>query len=117
MESLNTNGAILCISRQVLREFLAITTRPGAVAPTPDPAALANLVHRFEAVFHIADEDATVTNLLVDLVMSHSIRGKQIHDANIVATMKRYGIGALLTHNTADFARYIRHIRILPLVV
>ena len=33
------------------------------------------------------------------------IGGKQVHDANIVATMLAYGISSVPTHNTADFKR------------
>ena len=36
-------------------------------------------------------------------------------DANIIATMLVYGIERLLTHNTADFARFARYITVLPL--
>ena len=32
--------------------------------------------------------------------------GKQIHDANIVATMLAYNIPCLLTHNVKDFKRF-----------
>jgi predicted nucleic acid-binding protein len=41
--------------------------------------------------------------------------GKQVHDANIVATMLVYGIPKLLTHNTTDFARFSELITVLPL--
>ncbi|MEH2170887.1 MAG: hypothetical protein V7K41_30400 [Nostoc sp.] len=41
--------------------------------------------------------------------------GKQVHDANIVATMLVYGIPQLLTHNTSDFARFSGLITVLPL--
>ena len=41
--------------------------------------------------------------------------GKQVHDANIVATMLIYGIPQILTHNTADFARFSELITVLPL--
>ena len=44
------------------------------------------------------------------------IRDKQVHDANIVATMQVYGIDQLLTHNVADFARFQPRIAVLPLV-
>ena len=38
---------------------------------------------------------------------SHMVQGgKQIHDANIVATMLRYGVLALLTCNPEDFLRF-----------
>ena len=109
-------GAVFWASRQVLREFLAATTRPGAVVPLPTPDALSQAVRQFEAEFEIADEDAAVTALLLDLLRSRTVQGKQIHDANIVATMRRYGIPSLLTHNTADFMRYVPDINLLPLL-
>jgi predicted nucleic acid-binding protein len=116
LSELETSGAILWASRQVLREFLAVTTRPGAVLPPPASAALSQVVQQFEAAFQIADEDAAVTTALLDLLTSRTIQGKQIHDANIVATMQRYSIQWLLTHNTSDFARYVPDIGVLPLV-
>jgi hypothetical protein len=30
--------------------------------------------------------------------------------------MRRYGIPSLLTHNTADFTRYVPGIKLLPLI-
>ena len=33
--------------------------------------------------------------------------GKQVHDANIVATMLAHGVGRLLTFNVADFQRFV----------
>lgn len=43
---------------------------------------------------------------------SFNIGGKQVHDANIVATMLAYDIPCLLTHNTRDFERFGEVIRI-----
>jgi predicted nucleic acid-binding protein len=103
-------------SRQVLREFLASTTRPGVVTPPATLDALTQSVRQFEAEFEIADEDVAVTAILLDLLKSRTVQGKQIHDANIVATMRRYGIPSLLTHNTADFTRYVPDINLLPLI-
>ena len=45
-----------------------------------------------------------------------TIGGKQVHDANIVATMQAHGLRRLLTHNTADFARFGALIQVEPLV-
>ena len=103
-------------SRQVLREFLAATTRPGAVTPPPTPDALTQAIRQFETEFEIADKDAAVTAILLDLLKSRTIQGKQIHDANIVATIRRYAISSLLTHNIADFTRYLPDINLLPLI-
>jgi predicted nucleic acid-binding protein len=44
-----------------------------------------------------------------------NIGGKQVHDANIVATMQVYGIRRLLTHNTSDFVRFSAFITVVPL--
>ena len=104
------------ISRQVLREFLATTTRLGTIVPAPPLDSLLQAVRRFEADFKVADEDAAVTSILIDLLKSRTVQGKQIHDANIVATMHRFDVPFLLTHNTADFARYVPGIHVLPLI-
>jgi predicted nucleic acid-binding protein len=53
---------------------------------------------------------------LLTLCLAIPVGGKQIHDANIVATMQTYGIDKLLTHNTVDFARYQSLITVIPLV-
>jgi predicted nucleic acid-binding protein len=113
---LENNGAILWASRQVIREFLAVTTRPGTVSPPLASAVLLNVVRQFEAAFQIGDEDAAVTTILLDLLKSRTIQGRQIHDANIVATMRSRGISWLLTPNTKDFARHTPDISILPLI-
>jgi hypothetical protein len=44
-----------------------------------------------------------VSRLSVD---ANLLRGRQVHDANIVATMRVFGLKNLLTHNPADFARF-----------
>jgi predicted nucleic acid-binding protein len=116
LSDLESDGAVFWTSRQVLREYLASATRPGAIVPAPTVVALSQAVRRFEAEFEIADEDAAVTALLLGLLKSRTVQGKQIHDANIVGTMLRYKIPSLLTHNTADFTRYVPDINIVPLI-
>ncbi|MGH7966313.1 MAG: VapC toxin family PIN domain ribonuclease, partial [Candidatus Binatia bacterium] len=56
-----------------------------------------------------------VTERLLALMEQIAIGGKQVHDANIVATMLAYGIPTLLTNNTNDFARFSGHITVVPL--
>ena len=69
----------------------------------------------FSSYFHIAENTALVTERLLKLMTEINIGGKQVHDANIVATMLVYGIPRLLTHNIGDFARFSELITILPL--
>ena len=44
--------------------------------------------------------------MLIELCREVSVGGRQIHDANIVATMIAYGESRLLTFNTAYFRHY-----------
>jgi predicted nucleic acid-binding protein len=117
LQEVARTGAPLWISRQVLREYLAVVTRPQRwSAPQPLTRALAR-VRYFQRRFQVADETAVVTARLLTLLRTIPAGGAQIHDANIVATMQAYGIQRLLTENVADFARFSGVITIVPLVV
>jgi len=107
----------LWISRQILREYLATMTGPGIVVPGVPGVALVNDVRDCARRFHVADENRAVTDKLLALIEQKGVSGKQIHDANIVATMHAHGIDQLLTHNVADFARYSGLIRVSPLQI
>lgn len=63
-------------------------------------------VHYLEERFQVADDTSAVTSRLVKLIGDIQIGGKQVHDANVVATMLAYGIPSLLTHNTGDLKRF-----------
>jgi predicted nucleic acid-binding protein len=109
------NNVELWISRQVIREFLVQVTRPQPfVEPLRIEEVEAHLIS-FPTLFHIADENAEVTNHLLALLKQYPTGGKQVHDANIVATMLAYGIDTLLTQNISDMARFVDKVKILPL--
>jgi predicted nucleic acid-binding protein len=57
-----------------------------------------------------------VTANSLTLLGTIAIGGQQVHDASIVATMQTCGLRRLLTHNTADFARFGALIQVEPLV-
>lgn len=106
----------LWISRQVMREYLAVLTRfQTFAAPTVHDLAIER-IRRFEHLFQVAEDGPAVTTRLLELLAHTPCGGKQIHDANIVATMLVHGIGRLLTDNVADFARFGTVIEVLPLV-
>ena len=64
-------------------------------------------VERLVAAFEVWEDGPVVTDRLVSLCREVPIGGRQIHDANIVATMLAHGErGKLLTFNAADFRRY-----------
>ena len=94
------------ISRQVLREYLSVVTRPQSwPIPITREDALDD-VKRLMDAFQMLEDGPVVTDLLIELCREVSVGGRQIHDANIVATMLAYGESKLMTFNTADFRRY-----------
>ena len=107
----------LWISRQVLREYLVTLSRPQAYSNPKPLRELAGDVRYFLSHFLVADEAPAVTEKLLELIEQTETSGKQIHDANIVATMLVNGVTELLTNNPGDFARYSGVIRIIPLEV
>ena len=52
---------------------------------------------------------------LIMLSRRYSFAGRQVHDANIVATMLAHGERRLLTFNVADLRRFARLIEVLVL--
>jgi hypothetical protein len=50
---------------------------------------------------------------LIQLCRAVAIAGRQVHDANIVATMLAHGEGRLLTANRGDFRRFEPRIEIV----
>jgi predicted nucleic acid-binding protein len=110
-------GVELWISRQVLREYLATLTRPQAFSIPQPIELLIEDVQKFQSSFSIAEDGPAVTARLLELLGSLAIGGKQVHDANIAATMLAHGIGTILTHNTADYDRFAGLITIVPLAL
>jgi predicted nucleic acid-binding protein len=115
LNRLEDEASTLWVSPQVLREYLAVVTRPQVSAPAlPMTTAVAD-VRRFRAAFDLAEERPAVLDRLLDLLAAHRGSGRQIHDANIVPTMLDHGIRRLLTFNSADVQRFARIIDIEPI--
>ncbi len=108
-------GAELWISRQIIREFLVHVTRPQSVSQPMSAIEVESEVNVLQSVFSIADETSAVTDQLIRLIKQYPTGGKQIHDANIVATMLVHGIDSLLTQNIDDMKRFEKVITLIPL--
>jgi predicted nucleic acid-binding protein len=106
----------LCMSGQVLREYLSVATRPTAQngLGLDLPEALGN-VRAIRARTTLLAEDAKVADRLLGLLADVECRGKQVHDANLVATMLVHGVGTIVTMNLADFARFAGHVSLIQL--
>ena len=101
------------ISRQVVREYLAVVTRPQTwSAPLAMPDALRD-VNWFGSAFDVLEDGPEVTRILITLCREIPVAGRQIHDANIVATMLAHDEERLLTFDSGDFRRYAPHIALI----
>ena len=96
---------VIWISQQVVREYLVTLTRPQAFDNLPKEIVLEQ-VTQFIKKLEVADDTPSVSEKLLQLLADFKVGGKQIHDANIVATMLAYDIPCLLTHNVKDFKRF-----------
>lgn len=112
---LRESGGMIWISRQVIREYLAVMTRSQIFAQPPSVQSLLEQIKAFEGWFRVADDNAAVTEQLVALLKAVPMAGKQIHDANIVATMLTYRVSRLSTNNVEDFLRFRDFIVVVPL--
>lgn len=101
------SGVVLYTSGQILREYLAVATRPadqnGLGMPRPD--AVAN-VRALRTRLSLLAEDVNVSERLLELLKAVECTGKQVHDANVVATMLVHGVDTVVTLNVDDFARF-----------
>lgn len=116
LDTLDLAGVEVWTSRQVMREYMAAMTRPQPFAGPVAVTTVAADVGRFLGKFHVAEDGPAVFARLLALLSSVACAGRQVHDANIVATMLAHGVPNLLTHNTADFNRFTGHVTVVPLV-
>lgn len=113
--ALRAAGSELWISPQVIREYLVQVTHPRTFVPPLPIEAIARQVNEIQTLFFIAEETVAVVVRLMQLLKEQPTRGKQIHDANIVATMLTYGIGTLLTLNVEDMKRFSEKVEVITL--
>ena len=100
------------MSRQVVRGYL---TRPQSwpVAITREEAL--EDASRLLGSFEVLEDGPIVTESLLSLCHEVSVGGRQINDANIVATMLARGERRLLTFSTSDFRRFEDRIELMGL--
>jgi predicted nucleic acid-binding protein len=116
LAKLTAERAPLCISPQVCREFLSVLTRQPLEGRTFSVDESLGVIESWRSACTVLDEDVRVLAELLGLVRRHQVKGKQVHDANIVATMIANSVDRIATFNRADFERYEDSIRIEALV-
>jgi predicted nucleic acid-binding protein len=94
------------ISRQILREYLAVVTRSQTWGKPLALAAAVSDAETFANRFQVLEEGQETWAMLCHLSQHCDFAGRQVHDANIVATMLAHGERRLLTFNVGDFRRF-----------
>lgn len=108
-----SEGARLCVSGQIIREYLIVATREPArngLGLTVEDA-LTN-VEAFAGRCRFLAENQEASDHLQGLLRTVECSGKRLHDANLVATCLAHGVPALVTANAKDFERFADLVRV-----
>ncbi len=101
---LHASGLVLCVTPQILREYMVVLTRGAVFEKQFSTAEVLTVVETLLQTLEVLDETTIVADTLHDLLRRYPLRGKRIHNANLVAVMLTYGISRLATYNRDDFA-------------
>lgn len=100
---------------QVFREYLVVATRPienNGLGLRPKKAT--ENIQSFRQCLQILDENDPSTQRLESLVIKHRLKGKRIHDANIVSIMIENGLRRIFTVNPNDFKAFPEILALKP---
>jgi predicted nucleic acid-binding protein len=97
----------LVIAAQIVREYLAVATRPtganGLGLSTAD--ALQNVLE-FRRRLRLLPEERPVLPTFLGLLRDVPCRGKRVHDAHIAATAIVHRVGTIVTLNGDDLSAF-----------
>jgi predicted nucleic acid-binding protein len=107
IKTLRLRGDWPCGAAQNLIEFWAVATRPvGANGFGWDTQKTRVEIDQLLSKFQLLDDTSAILINWVNLVTTHDVKGKKVHDARLVAVMQAHGVTHLLTFNTDDFKSY-----------
>ena len=100
-------GETVLFTAQNIYEFWNVVTRPIASNGLEFSTAQARAeVEKIETVLTLLADSPAAYPEWKRLVAQHDVRGVQVHDTRLVATMNVHGVRQLLTFNTGDFVRF-----------
>lgn len=107
IEVLRAQDKELCLVPQVVYEFWVVATRPRGENGLGLATALARgEVERIKRLFTLFRDERAILPLWENLVRDHDVKGRNAHDARLVAAMTRHGVSHIVTFNAPDFVRY-----------
>jgi predicted nucleic acid-binding protein len=107
LRALAAQGARLCFTSQTLGEFWNASTRPlaqnGFGLSTAETDRIAHVIERD---FEFLPDSRDVHDHWRRLLVMHEVKGVQVHDARLAASMYVHDVTQLLTVNVRDFQRF-----------
>lgn len=107
LQVLVAHGARLCFTSQNLGEFWNASTRPldrhGFGLSVAETDRLARVIERD---FEFLPDSREVHDRWRSLLVAHDVKGVQVHDTRLAASMYVHGVTQLLTVNLRDFRRF-----------
>ena len=108
LRALVASGARLCFTSQTLGEFWNASTRPmaqnGFGLSTVETDRIARVIERD---FDFLADSREVHDRWRELLLVLDVKGVQVHDARLAASMYVHGVSRLLTANVRDFQRFV----------
>lgn len=107
ISQLHARGIDLVIVPQTCYEYYVVATRPTeqrGLGLSPDKAD--SNINDLLGLFHLLLDDPELLATWRALVKQYAVRGKQAHDARLVAAMRHHQISRIMTCNAKDFRRY-----------
>ena len=97
----------LVLVPQVCYEYYVVATRPKTsrglgLSPVVADSNIDDLLN----LFRLLPDEQPIFTTWRELIKHFAVRGKQAHDARLVAAMRNHEIETILTCNAKDFQRY-----------
>ncbi|MGA9623485.1 MAG: type II toxin-antitoxin system VapC family toxin [Bryobacteraceae bacterium] len=107
LRALVAQGTRLCFTFQILGEFWNASTRPrdrnGLGLSTAETDRIVRVIERD---FEFLPDNRDVHDRWRQLLVMHDVKGVQVRDAPLTASMYAHGVTQLLTVNVRDFQRF-----------
>jgi predicted nucleic acid-binding protein len=116
--TLQSQGETLIITPQNVFEFWVVATRPLEVNGLGLSVEFAaQQISQMKQLFTLQADTSEMLTIWEQLVIKYQVKGKQAHDARLVAAMIVHQVTHFLTFNIADFQRFAEITAIAPRTV
>ena len=118
INELASNGNVLIISTQIIREYAAVTLRNAQYHKLPMDSTITTVLNNiatFQRDFIVVGEKSDILSNWLSL-LPQITTSKDVFDFNIAATLLSEGINHILTHNASDFNKFSSWLTVLPLL-